>query len=221
VQGQLDEAEWRFCDPFGREWRCHLLPASEASKEDAEPEGAAGGVGERVDAEATLFRLMNLAFDPMGALDDELAAVLLSMYDALSGQSLAPALPRPSCDPDRLLAPVIPLLRETLEAAAQSGLLQFEEVVPADWNLPKAEDKPVAQDQAPQPIVDEVTTWIDIELKDDEGKPVKNARYSILLPNGTTRTGRLDDNGKAREDGLDPGTCTVSFPDFEGASHVG
>jgi hypothetical protein len=211
----LDEAEWRFCDPFGREWRCRLLPASHPPEEDEEPEGAAGEGGERPDPEATLFRLMNLAFDPMGALDDELAAVLLSVYDALSGQSLAPALPRASCDPDRLLAPVIPLLRETLEAAAQAGAIRFEEVVEADWNLPKAEDKPASQDQAPQPIVDEVTTWIDIELKDDEGKPIKNARYVILVPNGTTREGRLDDNGKAREDGLDPGTCTVTLPDFE------
>jgi hypothetical protein len=215
VQGQWSEAEWRFCDPFGREWHCRLVPAWRRDEETPHET-----VGERSEAEAHVFRLVRLAFDGGGAVDDELAGALLGIYDALSGQSLASALPRPTWDPDRLLVGIVPALRETLEVAALTGTLRFTEVAPAEWNLKDPDDKP-ASDKGPQPLVDEVTTWIDIELKDDEGNPVKNARYSVLLPNGTTREGRLDDNGKAREDGLDPGKCTVSFPDFEDAAHAG
>ncbi len=60
----------------------------------------------------------------------------------------------------------------------------------------------------------EQTTWIALRLVDGDGAPVPNRPYVVTLPNGTTRAGCLDANGKARIDGLDPGKCVVSFPDF-------
>jgi hypothetical protein len=58
-------------------------------------------------------------------------------------------------------------------------------------------------------------TWIEIELVDTEGKPVPNERYWILLPDGTSREGRLDSEGRAYFGGLDPGECDVRFPDLD------
>ncbi len=57
--------------------------------------------------------------------------------------------------------------------------------------------------------------WIEIELKDDQGNTIPNERYRIKLPDGSTQEGNLDANGRARVDGIDPGTAQVSFPDID------
>lgn len=72
-----------------------------------------------------------------------------------------------------------------------------------------SESKP-AEEVASQP-----KTWIEIELVDGDGKPVPYERYWILLTDGTSREGRLDEKGFARFDGLDPGECDVRFPDLD------
>jgi len=57
--------------------------------------------------------------------------------------------------------------------------------------------------------------WIEIELRDDRGHAVPGERYRITLPDGTTLAeGTLDEKGRARVDGIDPGTCQVTFPDL-------
>jgi len=55
--------------------------------------------------------------------------------------------------------------------------------------------------------------WIEIELFDEDGRPVAGEPYRIVLPDGTAvASGTLDDKGWARVDHIDPGTCRVSFP---------
>jgi hypothetical protein len=61
----------------------------------------------------------------------------------------------------------------------------------------------------------EKKTFIAIELKDNLGNLVPNERYRLKLPDGTIQDGRLDANGRARVDGIDPGTAQVSFPDLD------
>lgn len=60
---------------------------------------------------------------------------------------------------------------------------------------------------------DKKKTWIEIALKDDKGHPVPGERYKIKLPDGSVLEGSLDGDGRARVDGIDPGTAQVSFPD--------
>jgi len=58
--------------------------------------------------------------------------------------------------------------------------------------------------------------WIEIELVDEDGNPVPGEEYQITLPDGTTvASGTLDGKGKARVDGIDPGTCKVTFPNLD------
>lgn len=53
--------------------------------------------------------------------------------------------------------------------------------------------------------------WIELELKDDDGKPVGGAEYEVKLPNGQIRRGNLDSNGTARVENIPPGEVKVSF----------
>lgn len=61
----------------------------------------------------------------------------------------------------------------------------------------------------------EKKTYISITLKDNMGNPIPNERYRIKLPDGSIQEGRLDANGRAHVDGIDPGTAQVSFPDLD------
>ena len=58
------------------------------------------------------------------------------------------------------------------------------------------------------------SAWIGIGLT-RSGRPVPGAAWEVRLPNGETVEGRLDGNGKSRLEGLDPGQCTVTFPELD------
>ena len=59
-------------------------------------------------------------------------------------------------------------------------------------------------------------SWIEIELVDQHQKPVPGEPYIVTLPDGhTAATGTLDEKGFARVDGIEPGTCKVTFPNLE------
>jgi len=77
-----------------------------------------------------------------------------------------------------------------------------------------APPRPVARTRPPVAL-DDLKTWVEIELLDDLGKPVPNEKYSIKVPGGVIASGTLDANGRARVTGLDPGTCDISFPGID------
>ncbi len=59
-------------------------------------------------------------------------------------------------------------------------------------------------------------TYIEIKLEDTEGRPVAGEPYKVTLPDGqTVAGGTLDDKGFARIDGVDPGSCKVTFPNMD------
>ena len=49
----------------------------------------------------------------------------------------------------------------------------------------------------------------------DKGEPVPKERYRIELPDGSPEEGFLDSQGRARVDGIEAGTCNVTFPDID------
>ncbi len=56
------------------------------------------------------------------------------------------------------------------------------------------------------------TSWIEIKLVDEQNNPVPGEPYAITLPDSTVAQGTLDEKGFARIDGIDPGTCQITFP---------
>jgi len=61
----------------------------------------------------------------------------------------------------------------------------------------------------------DTSSWIGVELRDADENPVPNERYLIRLPDASRMGGRLDSAGRARVDGIVPGSCQVSFPDID------
>lgn len=61
------------------------------------------------------------------------------------------------------------------------------------------------------------TTWVTLELVDEAGDPVAGEAYQIRTPTNKTLTGRLGEDGRARVEGVEPGTCSVTFPNLDGA----
>ena len=58
-------------------------------------------------------------------------------------------------------------------------------------------------------------SWIAIELVDEENSPVPGEAYRITLPDGPVIEGTLDEKGYARVEGIEPGTCQITFPELD------
>ncbi|MBN1306444.1 MAG: hypothetical protein JXA18_00905 [Chitinispirillaceae bacterium] len=75
---------------------------------------------------------------------------------------------------------------------------------------------PAASAPGPSPAEEQKTDdhWIEIELADEEGAPVKKADYIVTDSAGTEKKGSLD-NGYIKLEGLAPGSCEVFFPEYD------
>ncbi len=62
---------------------------------------------------------------------------------------------------------------------------------------------------------EEKSSWIEIELLDEEKNPVPGEKYEVELPDGTMAKGTLDNKGVARVEGFVAGTCKVNFPKLD------
>ncbi len=60
------------------------------------------------------------------------------------------------------------------------------------------------------------TTWIEIVLLDEHDVPIGFEAYQVTLPDGSMRSGALDERGFARVDGIERGVCDVTFPRIDG-----
>jgi len=107
-------------------------------------------------------------------------------------------------EPHAALAPNV--LRRRIEEAVDLGRLLViarprpQVVVPV-----QIDEEVLGPEDAPR-------SWIEIELVDDEGNPVPDEPYTIVTGDGTSRSGTLDARGRAREEGIDPGACKITFP---------
>jgi hypothetical protein len=54
-----------------------------------------------------------------------------------------------------------------------------------------------------------------IRLRNEDGDPIANAGYVVLLADGSERKGKLDDKGFAQIGDVPPGRYWVKFPDYK------
>jgi hypothetical protein len=97
------------------------------------------------------------------------------------------------------------------QAAAMGGCAPCKAAEP-----PKAPPAaPPARAAGPPVIVvdREKPSWLALDLADEDGTPMRGEPFTVTLPNGQEVSGTLDATGAVRIEGIDPGTCKVSFPE--------
>lgn len=151
-----------------------------------------------LDAPEASFFMATLPTTTLG-LDRMLRADLLSILSALDGLTGAAEH-----------MPTELLKSRVAEALARGRLLAFRTASPT-----VVENRVEVEPLGPS---EDDTTWIEIELVDQDKEPVPNERYVIETSDGRRIEGTLNASGKAREEGIKPGDCKVSFPDLEGSS---
>ncbi|MFO0614314.1 MAG: hypothetical protein U0414_17130 [Polyangiaceae bacterium] len=134
-------------------------------------------------------------------LAPELEGALRDLHEAALGEPLLEPAGMPF---HQLMAP----LRAAFEREELVAWVLRASSVSRVAELPKVQPKPQPQD--------EKKTWIEIVLRDEDGAPVPNEPYVLTLVSGEKRKGSLDERGFARIDGIDPGTCDVTFPKIDG-----
>lgn len=149
------------------------------------------------------------------ALGPAIATTDGELLDALARRVVGEGLYVVSCA-DTWLASIQGTLTES-SAAASSAATAAAAAAAAAQTTP-LQDEEAAQAASTADQVEE-THFIEIELLDDEGKPIANEAWFVELPDGSTKSGRTDANGFARIDGVDPGTAKVSFPDLDKDSY--
>jgi len=60
--------------------------------------------------------------------------------------------------------------------------------------------------------MDDDKSWIEILLVNTSNQPVADEQFHIHLPDGTEKQGKTNSMGVARFNGVDPGTCHITFP---------
>lgn len=108
-----------------------------------------------------------------------------------------------------------PWLRSRLAEALRDGRLEAYLAPPRAFGAATSSLGTAQSSAPPPPPPEEKKTWVGIQLVDEDGEPVPYKRYVIELPDGSKREGMLDDKGIARINDVDPGTCQVSFPQFD------
>lgn len=140
--------------------------------------------------------------------DAELQQTLLDIYRVLSGRTVSLA----TSDADALKQ-----IRKPLDEAFRSQELVMLRTRPRVIFPRIKEQQASAQAGGADDVTSrKKTTWIEIELIDENNKPVPEEQYRIEMPDGSIEDGFLDAQGRAYIDGLEPGTCKVSFPKIDG-----
>ncbi|WP_437329612.1 hypothetical protein [Sorangium sp. So ce381] len=109
-------------------------------------------------------------------------------------------------------------LRARLREAFADGSLHAYRVRRVSAGAPLVTRPESSRGEGPEPPAKGDKGWIAIQLMDDGAppKPVPFMKYRIELPDQSVREGLLDQNGQALLQGIDPGTCKVSFPQLHG-----
>jgi hypothetical protein len=190
---------WVLQDPFGRRWRASLGALTD-------PEATS-------DANPAARCLRELLFGAFDRADGEPARTFIEIFDRLTGERWSDIVRWGGPDAAYMLPERWEReLQRALLEAAEVGCLRLQEVLPRPAHLDAGVE---IEPRSPEPPIQEQTTWIAVRLVDRDGAAIARAQFRLELPNGVVREGRLDDQGRARVDGIDAGSCKVTFPEYD------
>ena len=94
-----------------------------------------------------------------------------------------------------------------------SALIADTVELPQDPVLQKAATAPTHREPKKD---EEELHWIEIEMVDEDNKPVAGEKYQIELPDGKITAGTTYEKGVARINGIkNPGMCKITFPNLD------
>ena len=67
----------------------------------------------------------------------------------------------------------------------------------------------------PAQAEEEPTSFIEVEIVDEDGQPVSGENFELKLPDGKKVSGSTDAEGAARVDSIPPGNCELTFPNMD------
>jgi hypothetical protein len=58
-------------------------------------------------------------------------------------------------------------------------------------------------------------TWIEVQLVDQDQRPMPGEKYRVKLPDSSLMEGTLDKDGKVRFDNIVAGQAEITFPEID------
>lgn len=72
------------------------------------------------------------------------------------------------------------------------------------------------EEKKPEPEPPKEKTWIRVKVVDPDDNPVAGVKLELKLPDGSVRKVTVDDSGEIDIDGIDPGSCELALPEYDG-----
>ena len=121
-----------------------------------------------------------------------------------AGSAVSPAEPEKAEEADKADPGEVEKIKAE-QRQAQAGKYGSVKAKPfkADGSTEKEEEK------------EKKKSWIEIEMVDEDDKPVPGMAYRITMADESVAEGTLDDKGLARIEGIEPGTCKITFPTLD------
>jgi hypothetical protein len=128
-----------------------------------------------------------------------------------AGKAVPPAVPDRSEDAD-IADPGKVAEIKAEQRQTKSGKYGSQEVKPFK---PQTEEQKAKEGKEQVKEEDKKTSWIEIELVDEDDEGIPGQKYKITLPDNSVAEGTLDEKGFARVEGFEKGTCKVCFPNLD------
>ena len=121
-----------------------------------------------------------------------------SPKDGKAGTAVDPADPAEADEADKADPGLVAVIK-ALQIQTKTGKYGAAQTKPAKPPQTKEEKK-------------EKSSWIEVEMVDEDNKPVTGEAYRITLSDGSVAEGTLDDKGCARLEAIGSGNCKITFP---------
>lgn len=99
-----------------------------------------------------------------------------------------------------------------VEEAFSTERLVLLQVPRPVFAVPKRERSEAAWEDESTP-----TSWVGLQLEDEDGEPVAGQRVRLKLADGSIRESVSDERGRLRLDGIPVGNCQVEFVGIDGS----